>query len=340
MNRRLPCGIAGPIWRQRTLRSVEHLTVPWGFFLAWIRRGEYFVNVGTFMDVIALLSVFSNSLLVLLKLAVGIGMGSISVISEALHSGVDVFAAVVATLGVKRSSEPADKEHEFGHGKFESLSGLIQSMLIFVAAVWIVYQAVLKLMRPTAIATVGAGITVMFISSLINTGVGLLLLRGARKTNSVALKADAWHCLTDVYTSLGVMIGLAVVWAGSVWFRSYDLTWVDPLAAVAVAVLIFKAAWDLGVESARDLLDTSLPPQEEDEIKKLICNTYPEIHDCDNFRGRKSGSKRFIEFHIRVDPTMSVAASHALHHGIAEQIKRRFPEADVMVHIEPETNTQ
>jgi cation diffusion facilitator family transporter len=293
------------------------------------------VRVENYKVLVALLSVVSNTLLVALKLLAGIAMGSISVISEALHSGVDVFAAVVATIGVKRSSEPADKDHEFGHGKFDSLSGLIQAMLIFFAAVWIVYQSVRRLIRPSAIGTVGMGVAIMLISSVVNTVVGLLLLRGAKKTDSVALKADAWHCLTDVYTSLGVMAGLAVMWAGSHWFPGFDLTWVDPLAAIAVALLVFRAAWHLAAESTRDLLDVSLPQQEEDEIKKLICEKYPDVIDCHNFRVRKSGTKRFVEFHIWVDPSMSVEESHSLDHGIAAEIKQRFPGADVMVHIEP-----
>ena len=293
------------------------------------------MQAGRYKILIALLSVVSNTVLVAIKLAAGIAMGSISVISEALHSGVDVFAAVVATIGVKRSSEPADESHEFGHGKFESLSGLIQAMLIFFAAVWIVYQAVRRLAHPAAIETAGIGVLIMLVSSVVNTVVGMLLLAGAKKTNSVALKADAWHCLTDVYTSLGVMLGLSVVWAGGTWFPKVNLEWVDPVAAIAVAVLVFKAAWDLSAESARDLLDVSLPPHEEEEIKKLICEKYPDIIDYHKFRSRKSGTKRFVEFHIRVDPAMSVERSHALDHDIAEEIKAKFPESDVMVHIEP-----
>ena len=296
------------------------------------------MKVVRYKVLIAALSIVSNTLLVVIKLAVGFAMGSIAVISEALHSGVDVIAAVVATIGVKRSAEPADTSHRFGHGKFENLSGLIQAMLIFVAAVWIVYQAALKLIRPAPIEAIGVGVLVMLISTLVNTGVGLMLLYGAKKTNSVALKADALHSLTDVYTSLGVMLGLAIVWAGSKWLPGFDLSWVDPLVAIAVSLLIFKAVWDLAVESARDLLDVSLPQEEEDEIKNLICEKHPEIIDFHKFRGRKSGAKRFVEFHIWVNPAMSVESAHALNHDIEAEIKQRFPEADVMVHIEPKKN--
>jgi cation diffusion facilitator family transporter len=175
----------------------------------------------------------------------------------------------------------------------------------------------------------------MLVSSIVNTVVGILLLNGARKTRSVALKADAWHCLTDVYTSAGVMAGLIIVWAGKQWLPDVNLYWVDPLAAILVAVLIIKASWDLTMDSVHDLLDVSLPQVEEDEIKSIINTKYPNVGDLHKFRSRKSGDKRFVEFHIKVDPAMSVADSHALDHSIAAEIKQRFPDADVMVHIEP-----
>jgi cation diffusion facilitator family transporter len=297
--------------------------------------GEDFLETNRYKVFIAAVSVASNLLLVLLKLIVGFTIGSISVVSEALHSGVDVFAALVATVGVRRSSEPADKDHAFGHGKFENLSGLVQAFLIFFAAFWIVYEAARRLAHPAAMGELGWGVAVMFVSSIVNTAIGLVLLGAARKTGSVALKADAWHSLTDVITSAGVLFGLAAVWVGRRMFWGVDLSWIDPVAAVAVAVLIFKAAWDLTLESVRDLLDANLPQQEEDEIKTMLARNYPEVVDCHNFRGRKSGSKRFVEFHIWVDPAMTVAASHSLQHNIAAEIKRRFPDADVMVHVEP-----
>jgi len=293
------------------------------------------VNVDRYKFLVALLSVVSNIILLTIKLIVGFAMGSISVISEALHSGVDVIAAIVATVGVRQSAEPADKTHSFGHEKFENLAGFIQAILIFFAAVWIVYVAVHKLIKPAPLEGLGSGVLIMLVSSVVNVVVGLLLLRGAKKTDSVALKADAWHCLTDVYTSAGVMIGLIIVWSGKFWAPGVDLSWVDPLAAILVSILIVKAAWDLTMESVHDLLDVSLPQGEEDEIKSLIRAKYPSVIDLHKFRGRKSGNKRFVEFHIKVDPGMSVESSHALDHSIAAEIKQKFSGADVMVHIEP-----
>ena len=288
---------------------------------------------------VALLSVLSNSLLVALKLVVGLAMGSISVISEAIHSGVDVLAAIVAVVGVKRSCEPADSEHAFGHGKLENLSGLVQAVLIFVAAAWIIWEAVHKLIQPAPIETLGIGVAVMLVSAVVNAVVARLLFRVGEKSDSIALKADAWHCLTDVYASAGVMVGLGVVWAGKAWLPGMNLLWVDSTTAILVALLIIKAAYDLTLESLSDLLDVSLPLAEQDEIKNILKGNYPYVIGYHKFRSRKAGSTRFVEFHLLTDNKMSVGESHNLHHMIEEQVKKRFPGAEMMIHIEPCTRT-
>ena len=293
------------------------------------------MNTNTLKYLVAALSVFSNATLLLLKLIVGFSMGSIAVISEAAHSAIDVFAALVAVVGVQQAGVPADRDHPFGHGKFENLSALIQALLIFIAAAWIVYQSVEKLLHPHALQRLGPGVIVMFVSAVVNLAVGLVLLRVGRKSESVALRADAWHCLTDVYTSAGVMAALCVLWLVRRWLPFADASWVDPLAALAVAFLIVKAAWDLTLESLRDLLDVSLPKKEEEAIVAILHTQFPQILSFHNLRTRRSGAVRFFEFHIFVDPAMTVAASHELHHAIAEEVKTRFPGAQVMVHIEP-----
>lgn len=284
---------------------------------------------------VALLSVFSNSVLVITKLIVGLAIGSVSVISEAIHSGVDVVASVLAFYGVKKSGVPADKDHAFGHGKYENLSGLGQAFLIFLAAGWIIYEAIHKLLRPEPIETPGIGILIMFISALVNAFVARELFKVGNAADSVALKADAWHCLTDVYTSLGVMAGLVVVLICKILFPSVHLEWIDPVTAILVALLIIKAAWNLTLESLHDLLDSSLPHSEVDEIKSILKRKYPAIIGYHDFRTRKSGSVRFVEFHMLVDPDMHVEMSHRIHHDIENEITSRFPGSEVMVHIEP-----
>ena len=284
---------------------------------------------------VALLSVVSNTVLVILKLAIGLAMGSISVVSEAIHSGVDVLAAIVAVVGVKRSCEPADERHSFGHGKFENVSGLIQAFFIFLAAAWILRESVQKLITPYAIDSVGLGIAVMIVSSIVNAIVARQLFKVGNKTDSIALKADAWHCLTDVYTSVGIMVGLAAIWAGSVWLPGVNMRWVDPTAAIVVALFIIKAAFDLTLESLGDLLDVSLPADEEEYIKGILKEKYPSLMGFHNLRTRKAGAVRFVEFHILVDPKMQVDVSHELQHSIARQVKSRFPGTEIMIHIEP-----
>ena len=284
---------------------------------------------------VAALSVLSNTTLIILKLIVGVITGSVSVLSEAVHSGVDLLAAIIALLAVRKSSKPADHDHSYGHGKYENLSGAIEALLIFIAAAWIIFEAIRKLIKPQPIEAVGWGIGVMLFSSLVNIVVSHLLFKVGKKTDSIALQADAWHLLTDVYTSAGVMIGLLVLWFGEWFMPQLDWHWIDPVAAFAVALLIIKAACQLTIQSIRDLLDVSLPPEEEMWVKNKIKEMYPQVRGFHNFRSRKSGATRFVEFHLMLDATMSVQDSHAVNDKIVREIKCQFKDSKVMVHIEP-----
>jgi len=284
---------------------------------------------------VALLSVLSNTTLVVMKLLVGLWIGSVAVISEAIHSGVDLVAAVIALFSVKTSSLPADGKHPFGHGKIENISGTVEALLIFIAAGWIIWESVVKLLSPWPVATVGWGVAVMFISAVANSVVARMLFRVGKETDSVALIADGWHLRTDVYTSAGVMAGLAVIWVGESLFPDVELHWLDPVAAIGVALLIVKAAWDLTRQSTGGLMDETLPPEEEEEIRRLIRSLQPVIHGYHQLRTRKAGHYRFIEVHIQVDGRMSVANAHRLNQDLVKRIKDRFPYATVTVHTEP-----
>ena len=288
---------------------------------------------------VAALSVLSNTTLIILKLIVGVITGSVSVLSEAIHSGVDLLAAIIALLAVRKSSKPADHDHSYGHGKYENLSGAIEALLIFIAAAWIIFEAIHKLIKPQPIEAVGWGVGVMLFSSLVNIVVSHLLFKVGKKTDSIALQADAWHLLTDVYTSAGVMIGLLVLWFGEWFMPQLDWHWIDPVAAFAVALLIIKAAYQLTIQSIRDLLDVSLPPEEEMWVKNKIKEMYPQVRGFHNFRSRKSGATRFVEFHLMLDATMSVQDSHAVNDKIVREIKCQFKDSKVMVHIEPCDNS-
>lgn len=284
---------------------------------------------------VALLSVVSNSTLVLLKLAVGVAIGSVSVISEAIHSGVDLLAAIIALMAVRTSGKPADQDHPFGHGKVENISGTVEALLIFLAAGWIIFEAVKKLSSPEPMEEAGWGVAVMLVSVAANTLVSRKLFSVGRETDSVALQADGWHLRTDVYTSLGVMGGLSIIWIGGVMAPQWDLRWLDPVVAIGVALLIIKAAYHLAIESARDLLDVSLPAGEEEEIRRHIVAFSPTVRGMHRLRTRKSGSFRFVEFHMRVEASMSIDESHRIADMITCAIKQHYPGTTVTIHIEP-----
>jgi len=292
-------------------------------------------NPGARKTRVALLSVASNSVLILLKIGVGILIGSVAVISEAIHSGVDLLAAVIALFAVRRASHPADDRHPYGHGKFENVSGTIEALLIFVAAAWIIYSAIRKLIEPQELEAPSWGVLVMLVSAIVNTVVSQRLFKIGRETDSVALQADGLHLRTDVYTSLGVMVGLLVIWVGGRIWPSTDLAWIDPAVAIAVALMIIKAAWDLTKEAARDLLDVSLPAADVEWIPGFVHENWPQVRSFHRLRTRKAGSNRFIDFHLAVEDHMSVGEAHALGDEIVLAIKERLPESRVHIHVEP-----
>jgi cation diffusion facilitator family transporter len=284
---------------------------------------------------VALLSVCSNTVLILLKIGVGILIGSVAVLSEAIHSAVDLVAALIALFAVRKSSEAADERHPYGHGKFENISGTIEAVLIFFAAAWIIYTAVRKLLHPQEIEMPGWGVAVMLVSAIVNTVVSQRLFKVGRETDSVALQADGWHLRTDVYTSLGVMFGLLVIWVGSIVWPNANLAWIDPVVAILVALMIIKAAYDLTKEAARDLLDVSLPDKDVAWIADFVREGWPQVRSFHRLRTRKAGSNRFIDFHLAVDDKMSVAEAHELGDEIVVAIKERLPDSRVHIHVEP-----
>ena len=284
---------------------------------------------------VALLSVISNSVLVTLKLLTGLLTGSISVLSEAAHSSMDLIASIIAFFSVRISARRPDEEHPFGHGKVEDISALAEALLIFVAAIWIVVEAVHKLFNPQPLETIGWGALVMLFSVLANIVISQMLFHVGKKTESPALIADAWHLRTDVYTSAGVFAGLGIIWVGSLFFPSVNLNWVDPVAAILVALLICQAALKLTIDAVRDLIDTSPPPQEVIWLSAYLKSWYPTVRSVHRLRMRKSGAARFIDLHIVVEPSMTVNESHMITEKMMYAVRKEMSSADLTVHIEP-----
>jgi cation diffusion facilitator family transporter len=284
---------------------------------------------------VAIVSVVSNTALVVIKLFIGMLIGSVSIISEAIHSGFDLLAAVIALFSVKTSSIPPDSNHPFGHGKIENISGTIEALLILVAAIWIIIEAAKKLMHPEPIEVIGWGIGVMLVSVVLNIVVSGMLFKVGRETDSIALQADAWHLRTDVYTSIGVMVSLTLIWVGQWLFPDKNFFWLDPVAAMGVALLIIKAAYDLTTQSTKDLLDVHLPRVEIEWIRQCILDQNSVVRGFHDLKTRKSGHFRFVEFHLKVDPDISVMNSHDITKILKKKIRTQLPETTVTIHIEP-----
>jgi len=292
------------------------------------------VNVTRKKMIAAGISVASNATLVGMKLFVGLLMGSVSVISEAIHSGIDLLASVIALFAVRASGKPADPDHPFGHGKAEDLSGTIEALLILVAAVWIIWEALKKIAHPAHMGDMGWGVAVMLVSSIANLLVSRMLFRVGEETDSIALRADGWHLMTDVYTSAGVMGALAIVWVGEKIFPAVYLDWIDPLAALTVAGLIIRAAVRLTMASGHDLMDGSLPPEEAEWITYYI-KSARGVEGYHHLRTRKAGSARFVEFHMFVNPRMTVEGSHRMTKRMENAIQGKLPNTTVTIHVEP-----
>ncbi|GAW92701.1 cation diffusion facilitator family transporter [Calderihabitans maritimus] len=276
----------------------------------------------------AKLSIVSNSILVLFKLITGLSINSVSIISEAIHSGLDLLASGIAYFSVREASKPADDLHQFGHGKIENLSGTIEAILIVLAAIWIIFEAIKKLLHPTPIADVRLGIIIMLISASVNWIVSQKLFQTARETDSVALEADALHLRTDVYTSAGVLLGF-------VGIKYTGWPWLDPLLALAVALLIIKEAVRLTREACLPLLDVRLPEEEEKAIVGIIEGHAEHFIEFHKLRTRKAGAERHVDLHLVFPKGRPVAEVHALCSQIEADIKARYPGTQVLIHAEP-----
>jgi cation diffusion facilitator family transporter len=284
---------------------------------------------------VALLSIISNGTLVALKLVTGIVIGSISVLSEAAHSSMDLIASIIAFIAVRISGKRPDEHHQFGHGKVEDISALAEALLIFVASIWIIYEAVQKILHPQPLEAVDWGLGVMLLSVVANIVVSQLLFKVGKSSESPALIADAWHLRTDVYTSAGVLVALALIWMGDRIWPGVDLHWIDPIAAIAVAFLIMYAAYKLTRDAIKDLVDTSPPQAETMWLNTYLESWYPTVRSVHRVRSRKAGGARFIDLHIVVDPSMTVSASHEITEKMTAHVREKLENADITVHIEP-----
>jgi cation diffusion facilitator family transporter len=275
---------------------------------------------------IARLSIASNTCLIIMKLVVGIISGSVSIISEAIHSSMDLMAAIIAFFSVKVSDNPPDSRHPYGHGKVENISGVIEALLIFIAAIWIITEAVKKLLGAgIELDSIGIGSMVMLISALVNTIVSRKLYKVARATNSVALEADALHLKTDVYTSLGVAIGLGLI-------MLTGINWLDPVVAILVALFIIRESYILLKRAFTPLMDEAWEEADIDDLEMVLDELNVNYHEL---RTRIAGNYRFVDLHIDIPKNQSVESAHKYCDMIEQKLTTRFENLNVTIHVEP-----
>src|SRR3954454_23257616 len=275
-------------------------------------------------------SILSNTALIALKVVAGVITGSVAIITEAVHSAVDLVASIVAYFSVRKAEEPADRSHPYGHEKVENLAAALEGVLIVLGAAIIIYEAINRLSGGAGLEKLGIGIAVIAFSAVVNFAISGYLYGQARITDSPALEGDAAHLRTDAFTSIGVLVALALV----------AITGVDELDAVAalvVACAIVFAGVRLVTRSSRVLVDEALPEDELGRISDAI-EGYgaPEVLGYHQLRARRAGSRRYIDLHVQFARGTTLERAHQLSHELQNAIRGAVGGADVLTPPEPE----
>jgi cation diffusion facilitator family transporter len=276
------------------------------------------------------MSIASNSGLILLKVVAGTITGSVALLTEAMHSAIDLIASIVAFIAVRKADEPADEDHLYGHEKVENLAAMIEGVLILVGSVLIAFEAIRHLVVGSEVSHLGFGIAVVAISIAVNWFVSARLQRRARETQSAALEADAVHLRTDMATSFGVLIGLTLVaMTGS--------NWLDPAVALLIAAAIVREGFKILSRSSRVLVDEALPADELEAISAEIRAFGPQgVAGFHKLRARRAGARRYVDLHVQFVTGTTLEQAHETAHRLQDAIATRIPGADVLIHLEPE----
>ena len=265
-----------------------------------------------------------------IKVLVGVFTGSISIWAQAVDSSLDIFAVVITFLTVGYSSKPADHEHPFGHGKAEAIAAGIQAVLLLGASAAIAYSAVQRIINGAAVAYAPAGVAVMLVSMVASILLSRHLFRVAKATGSTALEANANNILADVFSTGGVLLGLAVV---SIW---ENLTIIDPILALLVVLIILRSTYRVGLMAFHELVDVRLPDEEEKKVRQAITEHFGgEVVNFHRLRSRKAGSQRYIDLHLVMPKHISLEDAHVMCDHLEKDMRTRLSRTDVTIHVEP-----
>ena len=277
----------------------------------------------------AIVPVVSNSVVLVLKLIVGIITGSIAVLSDAVDSAEDIGASSFDLWSVRLSAKPADLEHPYGHGKAEGVAAAAEAILIGAGGLFISYQALRRLFAGEAEIDVGLGIIAMAITAVVNLSVAFYVGRAARETGSVALAAGTRHLFTNLAQAGAVILALVLV--GLTGKHEFDAA----IALILSGFLVYSAT-RIGIRASSQIMDVRLPPEEEDVILETILRYGEDVRGFHKLRTRRSGRQRYVELHLIVDAGKSVREMHAICDRIEKEIVEAFPGAEVTIHVEPD----
>lgn len=278
----------------------------------------------------AAVSVASNTGLIALKVLAGVLTGSVAILTEALHSSIDLLASLIAFFSVRRAELPADAGHRYGHDKFENAAAAAEGMLILVGSGVIAFTAIRSLARGPHVERLGFGIVVVCFAAAVNFGVSTWLFRRGRATASPALKGDAAHLRTDAFTSLGVLGGLALV-------ALTGADWLDPVVALVIAAAIVFTGLRITLGSFRVLVDEALPADEQAAITAAITAFDRRgVVGYHQLRTRRAGARRYVDLHVQFRRGTTLEEAHRTAHELQDAIQARLRGADVLIHLEPE----
>jgi len=276
----------------------------------------------------AWLSVLTALCLAILKLLTGLFTGSLAVLTSAIDSLLDILMSGINLIAIGHAEQPADEQHPYGHGKFETLATLFQSVVIALSGAWIIYEAIQRLIVFSPIRQTGIGIVVMSISTVVSYLISRHLRKVAKATDSSALEADSLHFSMDVYTNLALLTGLILI-------TTFNLTWLDPVMSILVACYILFEALRIMRHGLRDVLDEQLPETVRKEIEGLIEDHKHDLFGYHNLRTRRAGSQKLIDFHLTVCKHLSVEQAHDITDYIEKKIGQQIVGTDVTIHVEP-----
>ncbi len=273
-------------------------------------------------------AVAAAALMIAAKLGAWLVTDSVSLLSSLADSVMDVLASLINLFAVRHALQPADREHRFGHGKAEPLAGLGQALFITASAIFLIVEAVGRIMEPEPIARAPVGIGVMVFAIIVTTALVAYQRRVVRLTGSTAIRADSLHYASDILMNVGVIAALAL---------AMTVGWglADPIIAIVIAGVIIHAAVRVGRSAIEQLMDHELPEKDRERIRRIVLE-HPEVLDCHDLRTRRSGLDSFIQVHVEMDRSLTLLRAHEISDDVEARIREAFPHAEVLIHADPE----